>query len=203
MIQTPGQLLRGLCLVSVAFCLPIKSAFAAVATPTDYGLTTPLPAPALPREMDAFAPLLLGEAGGPLVAEWTRTGSPDDTITLAGPDFSPATRFRFYGQTAQKAITLERAASAADGIAASVILPAQLPAWSTYLLWPQSGGRFRKTCRHQSHRCVVDRREQSCSRRGGFGLWPQFVQRQRHVCGVDLSQARRCRCRALDCADGG
>lgn len=115
------------------------------ASPSHYGLSTPIPAPPLPGGMDAFTPPLLGSSSGPAVAEWTRTGGPDETVTVAGPDFTSSTRFRFYGQTrAGDAMTVERAAHVADAVAASVILPAQLPAWSTYLLWPRVGTTYGK-----------------------------------------------------------
>ena len=109
------------------------------------GFLAPAPAPPLPPAMDVFTPPLLGISTGPAVGEFTRTAGPDETVTLAGPDFTAATRFRFYGQTRKgDAVSVERAAHVRDSIAASVVLPEQLPAWSMYLLWPRTGANFGK-----------------------------------------------------------
>ena len=113
------------------------------ASPVEYGFVTPVPIPALPIEMDVFRPPLLGSKAGPPVAEFTRTGGPDETVTVAGPEFAKGVRFRFYGQArASGGVTFERAAHVADAVAASVILPAELPAWSTYLMWPGVGTKW-------------------------------------------------------------
>lgn len=115
------------------------------ALPIQYGFSTPLPAPTLPAAMDRFTPPLLGDSTGPVVAESTRTASPDETVTVAGPDFTSSTRFRFYGQTrVGNAVTAERTVHVADSLAASVVLPTQLPPWSTYLMWPKIGARYGK-----------------------------------------------------------
>lgn len=113
--------------------------------PSQYGFTTPVPVPKLPEAMDIFTPPLLGDASDPAVAEFTRSAGPDETITLAGPDFTASTRFRFYGQTrAGDGVTVERSAHVTDAVAASVVLPTQLPAWSMYLMWPRAGGAYGK-----------------------------------------------------------
>jgi hypothetical protein len=116
-----------------------------IVSPSRYGFITPIPAPTLPATMDVFTPPLLGDSNSSGIAEWTRTGQPDETITLAGPDFTSSTRFRFYGQTKpDNAVTVERMAHVADTIAASVVLPTQLPAWSMYLVWPKVGATYGK-----------------------------------------------------------
>lgn len=115
------------------------------ASPHHYGFRVPSPVPALPPAMDVFTPPLPGDLSGAGIAEWTRTGQPDETITVAGPEFTSATRFRFYGQTKPgHAVTVERAVHVADSVAASVVLPTQLLAQSMYLLWPKTGATYGK-----------------------------------------------------------
>lgn len=124
---------------------PQKGNQQSTVSPSQYGFLIPVPVPALPAAMDVFTPPLLGGSSGPGIAEWTRTGGPDDTITAAGPDFTSSTRFRFYGQTrVGDAVTVERAAHVTDSVAACVVLPAQLPPWSTYFMWPRIGSVYGK-----------------------------------------------------------
>ena len=120
-----------------------QCAAAAGATPSDYGYTTPVPDPTLPPGIDTFTPPLLGQPIGPRIAEFTRTGSPNDTITVAGPDFTGATEFQFYGQTnADGPVTIDRPVNTADGTATCVVLPSLLPPWSMYLMWPANGNSY-------------------------------------------------------------
>lgn len=72
------------------------------------------------------------------IGEWTRTGSPGDIIILAGPDLSSAI-FRFYDCDSRQ---FDRTSNVADDVAASVILPDALSAWSMYLVWPHDGISF-------------------------------------------------------------
>lgn len=120
----------------------------ALASPADYGFAVPDAAPQLPGEMDAYAPPLLGQFTGPAVAAYTRTAAPDDVVTLAGPDFKSSTQFRCYGTSGNGRASLtaivDRPAIVADGVAASLILPKQLPKGSMYLLWPKNGEVFGK-----------------------------------------------------------
>ena len=112
------------------------------AVPTDFGFPVPKPEPALPKEMDAFVPPSAGPRDGPAVGEFTRSAGPDEVVTLAGPDFRPATVFRVYGQAvAGQGVTFERGPCVADDVAASLILPPSLPPWSMYLIWPLEGGK--------------------------------------------------------------
>lgn len=127
-----------------------RQAMAASGAAANYGtplsnddFPVPNPAPALPAGMDAFDPPSLGSQLGAVVAEHTRTGGPDDVVVLAGPAFSPGTTFRFYGQTfSGNAITVDRPASVADAVAASVIIPTQLPPWSMYLVWARNAESY-------------------------------------------------------------
>jgi len=123
--------------------LNVASAADRAAVPADYGFSTPNPTPQLPVEMDRFTPPLLGEGAEPSIGNFTHTAGPDEIAVLAGPEFSPSTSFRFFGQSTDRdAVTLDRAAHVTDDVAASVIAPAQLPAWSTYLVWPKAGKAF-------------------------------------------------------------
>ncbi len=91
--------------------------------------------------MDVFRPSKSGSADGPLIAEFTRTAAPGDSVTAAGPGFGEGVTFRFFGQTqAAAAVSLERDAVVADSVAATVVVPEALPRWSTYLMWPEVGG---------------------------------------------------------------
>jgi hypothetical protein len=115
---------------------------AATATPSDYGYTTPIPEPTLPSQFDAFAPPLLGSGSGPAVAEFTRSASPDDIITIAGPSFTSSSTFRFFGQTTGSSVLVDRGVTSADGNVASTIVPTQLPSWSSYIVWPKNGSTY-------------------------------------------------------------
>lgn len=115
---------------------------ASAATPAEYGFEAPDPAPTLLAALDVFEPPRSGDGAGPAVAEVTHTAGPGEVVVVAGSDFTPTTRFRFYGQTEPGAgITLETVPLVADGNAASVVVPAGLPPWSMYLLWPTDGMR--------------------------------------------------------------
>ena len=115
------------------------------AVPSSYGFPVPLSVPLLPNEMDKFTPPLLGESSGSAIAEYTRTGSPDNMITVAGPDFTATTQFRFYGQTSSiNSVMIDRTVNIADNNAASIVLPTSLPKWSTYLIWAKNGNTFSK-----------------------------------------------------------
>lgn len=70
--------------VLTALCAPVRAA-AKVASPSDYGFAVPSGEPTLPVATDVFAPPS-EKAGGPAVAQWTRTASADDVVTVAGPE---------------------------------------------------------------------------------------------------------------------
>jgi polygalacturonase len=112
------------------------------AVPANYGYPVPNPEPSLPSGTDTFEPPHLGTPGGPPVGEWTRSGSPDDTITLAGPSFGASTYFCIFGQAGNQTTEVDRSANIADATGATVTLPSALPAWSMYLIWPVTQGTY-------------------------------------------------------------
>jgi len=125
----------------VILCLACITLLISVANGAGYPF--PEPTPSLPAEMDIFTAPSPGGAAGPAIAEFTRSANPGEIVTVAGSGFSSSTRFRFYGQTkAGNGVDVIRAPHVTDSVAASVVLPEQLPAWSTYLIWPMAG----KTC---------------------------------------------------------
>lgn len=120
------------------------------AMPDMQNVARPNPDPGAQVGWDVFAPPVTTASalgGTPTIAEWTRTGVSDNTLALtgdvlsnyAGNDQGKDTRFVIYGQTAisdgvQATASIQRL----DGNKASITLPAGLPAWSTYLLWPRN-----------------------------------------------------------------
>lgn len=99
--------------------------------------------PALPGSFDAFAPQLGGSAAAntPTIAEWTRTGGPDQSLVLTGDRFGAAadTHMLVFGETTLANAGLSDATVGdVDGAAASVTLPGELPADSMYLLWTKN-----------------------------------------------------------------
>ena len=110
----------------------------------------PNPEPTAPSGWDVFAPLVDPASvlpGVPTIAEWTRTGRPDDSLILTGDLFSNSTgvdeakdsEFLVYGQTnASDAVQILAAIQRLDGPKVAITLPAALPAWSTYLIWPRN-----------------------------------------------------------------
>jgi hypothetical protein len=110
----------------------------------------PNPEPVAPSGWDVFAPPVTATppvSGAPTIAEWTRTGAPDDSLILTGDKLSvntginqgKDTQFVIYGQTTGNNSFLSAALiQRLDGLKAAITLPAGLPAWSTYMLWPEN-----------------------------------------------------------------
>jgi len=98
--------------------------------------------------MDVFEPLLSGSApvsGAPAMAEWTRTGTADDTLAttgyqlsdFTGYDFGKDTRFTVFGQTvAGNGTYLDADIQRLDGDLAAITLDDGLPEWSASMVWP-------------------------------------------------------------------
>ena len=139
-ILTLMMLAAGCQAVGQSSALPPITAIPAI--PAKYGYPVPDPEPSLPSGTDTFTPPLLGAPGGPPVGEWTRSGSPDDTITLAGPSFDASTYFCIFGQTGKQRTEFNQVADMADTTGAAVNLPSALPPWSTYLIWPVTQGTY-------------------------------------------------------------
>jgi polygalacturonase len=102
-----------------------------------FGLRLPVPEPQLLPGMEPLIPPALAQnPGSPTISEHLRTAGPDETLTLSG-DFKPgSTTFEIYAEGAgvQAIVPLYL-----DGVAAAIVVPASIPAWSTYLLWPKTG----------------------------------------------------------------
>jgi alpha-tubulin suppressor-like RCC1 family protein len=114
----------------------------------------PSSAPAAPSGWDAFTPPVTATppaSGTPTIAEWTRTGGPDDSLILTGDVFSNDTgtnagndtQFAVYGQTTANNSSLSAALiQRLDGLKAAITLPAGLPPWSTYFVWPKNSSGY-------------------------------------------------------------
>jgi hypothetical protein len=124
------------------------------ALPDLTGVPQPNPAPVSPAGWDVFAPPVsagTAAAGTPTIAEWTRAGGPGDSLVLTGDKLSNATgsaagsdtQFLVYGGTTGSDSTEAPASiERLDGLAAAISLPANLPAWSTYLIWPMNSAGY-------------------------------------------------------------
>ncbi|WP_245273351.1 glycosyl hydrolase family 28-related protein [Phyllobacterium sp. UNC302MFCol5.2] len=113
------------------------------AEPADFGFPLPNPEPTLPFEIDRFAPpAFAAGAGAPAIAEISRTAGPDEIISMTGVGLDKQTGFGIFAQ-APTAIEGNLSSSKplrADASAATLLLPASLPAWSMYLVWPERDG---------------------------------------------------------------
>lgn len=124
-------------------------------TASENRMVAPNPAPSVPAEWDVFTPPVISRGSPiltPAIAEWTRSGGPDENLILAGDKFSSYagtadegrdTEFLVFGQTTagnavRKAASLRRLA----GAKVAITLPADLPAWSTYLVWPGNNAGY-------------------------------------------------------------
>jgi hypothetical protein len=117
-------------------------------------VSKPNPDPGAQQGWDTFLPPVTSTAaapGTPSVGEWTRCGVSDDSLVLtgdafssfAGPKFGKDTQFLVYGQTDQgNSIQSAALIQRLDGSKAAVTLPAGLPAWSTYFLWPANSSGY-------------------------------------------------------------
>lgn len=80
----------------------------------------------------------------PMIAEWTRTAAPGDTIVLTGSQLSQLTgsqfgndtKFWVYGQTkANDGVLVQAQIQKLDANTAAITLPTSLPKGSEYVLW--------------------------------------------------------------------
>ncbi len=114
----------------------------------------PSPEPTSPTGWDVFTPLVETSnvaSDVPKIAEWTRTGGPDDSLILTadllsnftGSDEGKDTEFLVHGQTtAGDAVQASALIQRLDGSKAAITLPSVLPAWSTYFIWPKNGAGY-------------------------------------------------------------
>lgn len=131
------------CFVALLLVLPSVAAFGAAATPADFGFPVPVPEPELPTSADRFdPPTYPGSVSAPMIAESSRTAGPDQIVSMTGVDLDGATGFEIFAQaaTAETGASISAAPLAADAVAATVLLPDALPAWSMYLIWPLREG---------------------------------------------------------------
>lgn len=119
----------------------------AITYPNMANIVKPNPEPTLPGGSDTFIPPVSSftpSANAPAVAEWTRTGAPDNTLILTGSHFSSYngadqgkdTTFMTYGQIGGSGVMIDSQVQRLDGLKAAVTLDTSLPTWSMYLLWP-------------------------------------------------------------------
>jgi len=113
------------------------------ATPGDFGFPVPNPEPALPSEVDSFdPPANTPNPAGPTIAEISRTADRDEVISMTGVKLDGPSRFEVFSQepSAQNGSVISINALRADETVATVLLPAWLPSWSMYLIWPERDG---------------------------------------------------------------
>ena len=117
----------------------------------DMFASRPSPDPGVPSGTDPFTPPVdasSAPAGAPAIAEWTRRGSPGDSLVLTGDglsshtgsDFGKDSRFILYGRNANSSAVADALVDriADDNLRASIRLSPNLPAGGMYLLWPQN-----------------------------------------------------------------
>jgi polygalacturonase len=141
--------------IAVALCMSIGPANRSIAataapvgeqvSPADFGFPVPNPEPPLPEGADAFdPPSFPRREAAPLIAEHARTADRDQIVTMTGVELDGETRFAVFAQdgAAETGSVRSIPTLRADKTAASLLLPASLPPWSMYLLWPQRGERY-------------------------------------------------------------
>lgn len=109
------------------------------ALPADFGFPIPDPEPALPTGFDAFEPPRLAQSpDAPAIAEASKTAGPDETMVLSGAGFLATAGIRVFSQAdgVGPSLTAGIPPTAANGLAATFLLPDDLPPWSMYLVWP-------------------------------------------------------------------
>ena len=112
-------------------------------TPSDFGFPIPNPEPALPPGADAFSPPAYATStSGPVVAEISKTADRDEVVSMTGVELDNATGFDVFSQapSAPEGSVVSVNALRADDTAATMLLPASLPPWSMYLIWPEREG---------------------------------------------------------------
>ncbi len=106
--------------------------------------------PVLPAGFDVFAPKLTAApvAGAPTFAEWTRSGSPGDSLDVTADQLSDSgsgadTQSVSFGQTNASNATLStNAVTNVGALSAQVTLGSALPADSMYLVWSDNDQGF-------------------------------------------------------------
>ncbi len=126
----------------------------ALELPPPPSVLRPTPEPMSPPAWDVFLPPVdqaVPVWGVPAIAEWTRTGAPDDSLILTGdllsnfaaPDEGKDSEFLVYGQTTvNDSIQAPALIQRLDGLKAAITLPTLLPAWSMYFIWPKNSNGY-------------------------------------------------------------
>ncbi|CAD0214589.1 Polygalacturonase PG [Agrobacterium fabrum] len=110
--------------------------------PRQFGFPIPVPEPRLPDDADAFNPPWMEVGGkGPAIAEISRTAGAGEVVSMTGVDLDGRTGFEVFSQFpgAAQGVVTPLAPLTADATAATLLLPATLPSWSTYLIRPLRG----------------------------------------------------------------
>jgi polygalacturonase len=113
------------------------------ATPNDFGFPVPNPEPILPGDAEAYdPPAYATSTSGPIIAEISKTADRDEVVSMTGVKLNGVSRFDVFTQepSASKGSVISIDALRADETAATILLPASLPPWSMYLIWPKRGG---------------------------------------------------------------
>jgi polygalacturonase len=113
------------------------------ALPSAFGFAVPNPEPALPQGSDAFnPPILAAGPSGAAIAEISKTADRNEVLSMTGVGLDNISGFGIFSQepSEQKGEMVKVKALRADETAATVLLPASLPAWSMYLIWPEHNG---------------------------------------------------------------
>ncbi|WLP55495.1 glycosyl hydrolase family 28-related protein [Agrobacterium fabrum] len=96
----------------------------------------------MPDDADAFNPPWMEVGGkGPAIAEISRTAGAGEVVSMTGVDLDGRTGFEVFSQfpSAAQGVVTPLAPLTADATAATLLLPATLPSWSTYLIRPLRG----------------------------------------------------------------
>ena len=148
-------------MIALTFCclllfLLVPAAGQGITYPDLQGVSKPNPEPTLPVQMDTFAPPVdssTPSVSAPAFAEWTRSGKPNDTLVATGSQFTnysgadagKDSEFLMYGQTTSgNGVLADASVQRLDGSAqkAALTLSTNLPAWSTYFLWPKNSNGY-------------------------------------------------------------
>ncbi len=105
--------------------------------------SVPVPEPPLPLDIEPFdPPFYQVSENAPAIAEISRSAGPDEVVSMTGVALDGGTTFKIFSHApgVRKGEITSVTPLTADGTAATLLLPATLPSWSMYLLWPEQGG---------------------------------------------------------------
>ncbi|RWX80913.1 glycoside hydrolase family 28 protein [Neorhizobium lilium] len=111
--------------------------------PAALGFSVPSPEPALPPDADAFHPMSYKVSSkAPAIAEISRNADRGDVISMTGVNLTRPSQIEIFsqGRDAPKGSVRSVEPLLADGTAATMLIPEDLPPWSMYLVWPARNG---------------------------------------------------------------